>query len=62
MIDDAYGAQMALRQELITTKRDQVIAIDPAAMPRCTGTIGAGGGLFHAHGCDAACGWYGANP
>jgi hypothetical protein len=32
MIDDAYGAQMALRQELIMTKRDQVIAIDPAAM------------------------------
>ena len=32
MVDDAYGAQMALRQELIMTKRDQVIAIDPAAM------------------------------
>ena len=24
MMDDAYGAQMALRQELIRTKRDQV--------------------------------------
>jgi len=33
MIDDSYGAQMLLRQELITTKRDQVIAIDPAALP-----------------------------
>ena len=33
MIDDAYAAQMALRQELIATKREQVIAIDPAAMP-----------------------------
>ena len=33
MIDDAYAAQMALRQELITTKRDQVIAIDPASLP-----------------------------
>ena len=33
MIDDAYAEQMALRQQLIITKRDQVIAIDPAAMP-----------------------------
>ena len=34
MIDDAYAAQMAQRQELITTKRDQVIGIDPAALLR----------------------------
>ena len=32
MIDDAYAAQMALRQELIRTKQDQVIKIDPAAL------------------------------
>ena len=40
MIDDAYAAQMALRQELITTKRDQVIAIDPAAMPAAQELLG----------------------
>jgi len=40
MIDDAYVAQMALRQELITTKRDQVIAIDPAAMPAARELLG----------------------
>ena len=32
MIDDAYGAQMKLREDLIANKRDQVIAIDPSAM------------------------------
>ena len=40
MMDDAYGAQMALRQELITTKRDQVIAIDRAAMPAARELLG----------------------
>lgn len=40
IIDDAYAAQMALRQELITTKRDQVIAIDPAAMPAAQELLG----------------------
>ena len=40
MIDDAYAAQMALRQELITTKRDQVIAIDPVAMPAARELLG----------------------
>lgn len=40
MIDDAYGAQMALRQELIATKRDQVIAIDAAAMPAAQELLG----------------------
>ena len=40
MIDDAYDAQMALRQELITTKRDQVIVIDPAAMPAAQELLG----------------------
>ena len=40
MIDDAYGAQMALRQELIMTKRDQVIAIDPAAMTAAQELLG----------------------
>ena len=40
MIDDVYGAQMALRQELITTKRDQVIAIDLAALPAARELLG----------------------
>ena len=40
MIDDAYAAQMALRQELITTRRDQVIGIDPAAMPAARELLG----------------------
>jgi hypothetical protein len=40
MIDDAYAAQMALRRELITTKRDQVIGIDPAAMPAARELLG----------------------
>ena len=40
MIDDAYAAQMALRQELITTKRDQVIGIDPAALPAARELLG----------------------
>ncbi len=40
MIDDAYDAQMALRQDLITTKRDQVVAIDPAAMPAAQELLG----------------------
>jgi hypothetical protein len=40
MIDDAYDAQMALRQELITTKRDQVIGIDPAALPAARELLG----------------------
>jgi hypothetical protein len=33
MIDDAYRAQMALRETLINERRDGVIAIDPAALP-----------------------------
>ena len=33
MIDDAYRAQMALRETLIKERRDAVIAIDPAALP-----------------------------
>ena len=33
MIDDAYRAQMALRETLIKERRDGVIAIDPAALP-----------------------------
>ena len=40
MIDDAYAAQMALRQDLITTKRDQVIGIDPAALPAARELLG----------------------
>jgi hypothetical protein len=40
MMDDAYVAQMALRQELITTKRDQVISIDRAAMPAARELLG----------------------
>ena len=40
MIDDAYAAQMALRQELITTKRDRVIGIDPAALPAARELLG----------------------
>ena len=40
LIDDAYGVQMELRQELIRTKRDQVIAIDPAAMPAARELLG----------------------
>ena len=60
MIDDAYAAQMALRQELITTKRDQVIGIDPAALPAARELLGQVVDYFNRG--DAACGWRGANP
>ena len=32
-IDDAYGAQMALRRDLIKHQRDRVIACDPSCLP-----------------------------
>ena len=60
LIDDAYAAQMVLRQELITTKRDQVIGIDAAALPAAQELL-SGGGVFHPHRGDAACEWHDAN-
>lgn len=33
IVDDAFGPQMALRAQLLATKRDAVTALDPAARP-----------------------------
>lgn len=32
-VDDAYAAQMALRAQLIAERRDEVLRLDPAALP-----------------------------
>ena len=33
LVDDAYGAQMALRDDLLARARGSVLALDPAALP-----------------------------
>lgn len=33
LVDEAYAGQMALREELLDTSRDDVLALDPDAMP-----------------------------
>ncbi len=33
MVDEAFAGQMALREDLLRTRRDDVLLLDPAAMP-----------------------------